>query len=176
MTSLTIIDSGYNTSARDGTANSGSDINNTSTYKASTVTLKSKGIRLKSGALIADEPNPSSNEPAAVHYVIFSNRLYDIDYTIDIQNESDRNILKDIAVLERTSGIKILYMSTASDTLKTIVEILGRTDTKFHGNEISTNIPAIIGRVKGISINQVSKSRKYAISGKITFEEEKVET
>ena len=186
MTNISILDTGFNDANRDGTAQSGSNINNLSTYIANSgtaVTIKCSGINMKSGANIADEPNPNSNEPARIHHTSFSNRVFDVKYKVNVTDSSQTSALKELAVFERTSGIKLLFADTTSDTLKTIFEILGRTDTKFHGTadevsnrskEVTDGIPVIVGRVRGFTIDQKPESRKIQITGKITFEEELV--
>lgn len=180
MARISIIDTGFNTADRNGTARSGTAITNFSTYKAgnstgqTSLTLNCPSLRLRGGTNLADEPNPSSDAPARVHSTTFNNRVFDIDFIIDIQNSTDRNVLKELVVLDRTKGIKLLYASDTSDILKTLPEIIGRTDTNFNGNEVGSSIPVIVGRVVGIDVRQISTSRKFAISGTITFEEEKV--
>ena len=181
MAIISLIDTGYNTADRDGNQRIGTDITSLSTYKAnlgSAIELKCPSIRKRSGINISDEPNPSSNEAARTHFNSFNNAVYEIDFIINIQNQSDRDLLKQINILERTSGVKLLYASTTSDVLKTIPELIGRTDTKFNSSSINginlSEIPILIGRVIGTSINQISTSRKFAISGTLTFVEERV--
>lgn len=179
MTSIVIKDTGWLTSERQGTQKTGSDITNLSTYRVNggnAITLKISDIRMKGGANVADEPNPTSNEPANVHYVIFSNDLYEIDYKLNVTDNSQAALVKELNVLYKTKGIKLLYADTTTDTIKTQIELVGRTDTKFHKNEVDEGIPVIVGRVRGLSINQISTSKTYQISGKITFEEGKVIT
>lgn len=183
MASITIRDTGYLTADRNGTANSGtrstgnSTPSNFTTYLCnggSAITIKCTGMRLRSGTNLADEPNPSSGDVAASHFVTFENRLIEFDFIIDVQSSTDRALLQEISLLERTSGIKVIYISDTSTTVKTLVEILGYTDSNFHGNEITSGLPAFIGRVKGTTINNISTSRRAAISGTITFEEERL--
>lgn len=179
MTSIVILDTGYNTSDRQGTANSGSDINSLSSYIAnggSALTIKCPRVRLRSGTNLADDPNPSSDDAARVHFTSFNNSIFEIDFIIDVTNDSDRSALKQIAVLSKTSGVKLFYATATSDTIKTLPELIGRTDTKFHGHEVTAGIPVIVGKVRGISIDQISTSRRFQITGTITFEEEKTES
>lgn len=176
MGKITIIDTGYYTSDREGGV-SGNSITSLGTYRAnsgSAITLNCPRIRLRSGTVVSDEPNPSSNDAARVHYNTFKNRIFEIDFAINVTDSSERNLMKEIAVLERTVGLKLVYNADTSDTIKTIPEIIGRTDTRFNGNEVSSTIPVIVGRVIGLNVDDVGNSRKYAIMGTITFEEEKV--
>lgn len=177
---IKIIDTGFNTSDRDGTANSGTNNANLATYKCNAgnaITLNCNPIRRRSGTNLSDEPNPNSNDIARVHFTTFSNAIYEIDFIINTRDETERKLLKEIVLLERTNGIKLLYNSDTSNVTKTLPEIIGRTDTKFHGSgkELTTE-PAIVGRVIGTQLNNFASSIKFSITGTLTFEEEKVIT
>ena len=179
MGKITIKDTGFNTSDRDGTANRETNKAVLSTYRCNNglaITLNCNPIRRRSGTNLSDEPNPNSNDIARIHFTTFSNAIFEIDFIIDVTSETERNLLKEIVLLERTNGVKLLYNSNTSDVIKTLPEIIGRTDTKFHGSgkELTNVEPAIVGRVIGTQLNNFATSRKYAITGTLTFEEEKV--
>ena len=183
MTNIQILDTGFNTSDRDGDANTGSDITNLTTYLTNAgaeISLNVKSIGLKSGTNLADEPNPSSDDAARVHFTSFNNRIFEIAFVIDITDTTQRGLFKEIAVLDRTSGVKLFFASTTSDTMKTIPEIFGRTDTRFHTpsstdvREVDIGIPVIVGKVRGVNITQIASSKKLQITGRLTFEEELV--
>ena len=131
-------------------------------------------IGRRSGINLADEPNPNSNEPARTHFTSFNNAVYEIHFIINVQDSTERDYLKELILMEKTRGIKLFYADTTSDVIKSLPEIIGRTDTKFHGNEATAGIPVIVGRIRGTQIDEVSTSRKFQISGTITFEEERV--
>jgi hypothetical protein len=59
---------------------------------------------------------------------------------------------------DRTPGVKALYVSGTSDNRKTLVELYGGTSTNFHGNEITTGLPAILGFVQNINVNDLPNS------------------
>ncbi len=86
---------------------------------------------------------------------------------------TERDSLREIHALSKTIGVKLLYSSDTSTSLKMIPEILGRTDTKFHDNEVTAGIPVFVCKVIGFTINN-KPSKKYAITGKLTIIEEKV--
>lgn len=177
MTNIVILDTGYNTSDRDGTPNTGTLQSDLSTYRVnggSAINIRCKGIRLVGGANLVDDPNPSSADATKVHFTIFNNDVYDMDFIIDVTDSTQRNILFHLSLIYKTTGVKLFYADTTSDTLKTIPEIVGRTDTKFHGNEVTAGIPVIVGKVRGVTFNQDPSSRRFQVTGKITFEEEKV--
>lgn len=179
MTSISIIDSGYNTTNKDGTPNSGVDITSLGSYIAyggQPITFNCQSIRGRSGLNVSDEPNPSSNDSSNIHYTSFNNRIFEIDYLINVTNVLERGLFKEMSVLDKTNGIKILYASTTNDNIKSTIEIIGRTNTKFNtiiGTTNLSSLPILLGKVVGFSFDQAGGSRKYQIKGTLTFEEEK---
>ena len=78
--------------------------------------------------------------------------------------------------LSRTAGLKLLYLSGVSDTMKTIVEILGainKAGTFSHASPtddngtIATTLPYLVGRVKNMSVTDGAKDKTY---WKISFD------
>ena len=147
------------------------------------ITLNCPRIGLRGGTNISDEPNPDSDDAAKIHYNSFENDVYELSFIIDVTSVADRALLKEINVLNRTNGIKLIYASDTSDTLKTLLELIGRTDTKFNisnpanvsGSTLNLNdIPVVIGRFIGKGIDNIATSRKFMITGSLTFREEKV--
>ena len=142
------------------------------------ITLKCPDFNLRGGTNLSDEPNPSSNAPTETHYNTFDNDIYEVPFITDVTSETERNLLKEINVLRKTIGVKLLYSSDTATNLKTLPEILGRIDTKFNTSPINgTNlagIPLFICRVIGIQINNIATSRRFMITGKLTIKEEKV--
>lgn len=178
MTKLTIIDTGWNTSARQGTKRTGNDKTNLGEYicnAGNAITLNSPGIKLQGGTNASAEPNPSSNESTETSHNTFKNETYTVPFKINVKESTERNLLKEIHLLNKTNGVKLLYPSDTTTNLKMATEILGRTDTKFHGNEVDEGIPVLACKATGIKIDDVPSSIKYAITGTITLIEEKVE-
>lgn len=177
MATLTIVDTGYLTSDRDGTAKSGTNIANLGAYICNggqAITINCPGISLKGGTNMSAEPNPSSNDATKTSFNTFDNEVYEIPFYIDVTNSSERLLLKEIWALNKTVGVKLIYSSDTSTNIKMLPEIIGRTDTRFHGYEVASGLPAFVCRCVGIQINNTSSSRKYAITGSLTFKEEKV--
>lgn len=188
MAKIIITDTGWLTSDRTGTQNSGTSIVSLSNYRCKGRTSESDAtiitggmiilncneINLVGGTQMADEPNPSSGDSTAVHFNTFENELYEIPFLIDVTDTTEKALLKEIRALHKTSGVKLIYASDVATTIKTLPELLGRTDTRFHGHEVISGLPAFVCRAKGIRIRNKSDSRKYSVSGTITFEEEKV--
>lgn len=180
MAILRIIDTGFLTSARDGNANDGDDIDSLADYIANAgnaITLNCPKISMQGGAQLAIEPNPSSSEAAQSHFNTFDNEVYEVPFLIDCTSTTDRALLQQIRVLHKTTGVKLLYSSDIATTRKMLPEIIGRTDTRFHGHEITAGIPCIVCRVKGIKIDNIAaQALNYNIIGVLTIEEEQVIT
>ena len=84
--------------------------------------------------------------------------------------------MKEINALRKTQGVKLLYSSDTTTTIKMLPELLGRTDTLFNSEPINdinlSGIPVFICRVIGIHLDNIP-SRKFAVTGKLTIKEEK---
>jgi len=141
-------------------------------YGGVEIPLNSGTIRFRSGMNASDDPNPSSNKPSQVHYTSFTNRIFEIDFFINVQDSDQRTQLKNIVVLERTKGLKLIYDSDTSNPIQMLPQIIGRTNTNFNIGSLE-GVPVIMGRVIGTSINQTGASRKFQVSGTLTFEESK---
>lgn len=177
MTKITIKDTGYATSDRQGTPVFGSSITTLSTYLVNSgedITLNVSDMNLQSGTNLSAEPNPASSDAAKISFNTFDNDMYTINFWINARSLTERALLKEIHVLGKTKGIKLLFSSDTSTESKMIPELLGRTDTKFHGNEIAAGIPVIVCKIKGIVFDNKPKSRKYSLTGKLTIQEEQV--
>ena len=179
---ITLMDSGFLTSARQGTAKFGTNKNNLGEYicnGGNAITLVCGNFSLRGGTNLSDEPNPSSNAPTETHFNTFDNDVYEVPFLIDVTSSSERALLKEINVLRKTLGVKLLYSSDTSTTIKMLPEILGRINTAFNTSTINgvnlAGIPLFICRVIGIQIDNASGSRKYAVAGKLTIKEEKVD-
>ena len=170
------------TSARQGTAKSGTNINELEGYicnGGNAITLNCGNFSLRGGTNLSDEPNPSSNKAAETSFNTFDNDVYEVPFMIDVTSSTERTLLKEINVLRKTLGVKLLYSSDTSTNIKMLPEILGRTDTAFNTSPINgvnlAGIPLYICRVIGIQIDNSSGSRKYTITGKLTIKEDKVD-
>lgn len=99
-----------------------------------------------------------------------------MNHIVNMTNAAEIDLLKEIILAERTSGIKLLYNSDTNDVTKTAPEVLGRVDTRFHASdrELKNNEPAIVGRIKSTNLGNIPTSIKYSVNLTITFEETKV--
>ncbi len=175
MTKITIKDTGFLTSDKEGTAKSGSDINDLGSYIVNSgvaITINCPKISLKGGTNLSDDPNPSSNDASKTSFNTFDNEVYEVPFIISAKDTSESNLVKEIRALYKTLGVKLLYSSDTATNLKMLPELIGRTDTRFNTGGLLT-IPLIVCRAVGVQIDS-RPSKKYAIRGKITFKEEKV--
>ncbi len=173
---ITIIDTGYPTSNREGSPKAGTDRNSPGSYicnSGNAITINCPNMSLTGGTNSSAEPNPSTNQSAETSHNTFKNEQYIVPFLINVTNSTERDSLREIHALSKTIGVKLLYSSDTSTSLKMIPEILGRTDTKFHDNEVTAGIPVFVCKVIGFTINN-KPSKKYAITGKLTIIEEKV--
>ena len=177
---ITIIDSGFLTSAREGTnpkaGNNKDDLEEYICNAGNPITLVCGNFSLRGGTNLSDEPNPSSNKAAETSFNTFDNDFYEVPFMIDVTSETERNLLKEINLLRYTLGVKLLYSSDTSTTIKMLPEILGRINTAFNTSEINgvnlSGIPLFICSVIGIQIDNIPSSRKFAVTGKLTIKEE----
>ena len=177
---ITIIDSGFLTSLREGTnPKEGTNKDVLGEYicnAGNPITLVCGNFSLRGGTNLSDEANPSSNKATGTSFNTFDNDVYEVPFMIDVTSETERNLLKEINLLRYTLGVKLLYSSDTSTNIKMLPEILGKTNTAFNTSSINgvnlSGIPLFICRVIGIQIDNTSGSRKYAVIGKLTIKEE----
>ena len=177
MAKITIIDTGYPTSNRQGTPKSGTSKASLGTYLCNAgdaITFNCPQMSIVGGTNASAEPNPTTNDSTETSHNSVKNKQYIVPFLIDATSSTDRDLLKEIYLLGDTIGVKLLYSSDTSTDLKMLPEILGRTDTKFHGKEITAGIPVFVCKIVGISVNNKPNSKNYAIMGKLTIIEEKV--
>jgi len=180
MGSLIIKDTGFFTADRQGNQLTNlTNIYSLEKYVANggnAITLKTGTLTRKSGLNVSDDPNPSSNDVARVHFVSFANAIYEIDHYVDVSNATEGALLKEILVLDRTKGLKLLYNSDNLGNIKSLPEIIGRVNTNFNtsNSDGCADNPVIIGKVIGTSLRTLPTSRKFQIVVTITFEEDKV--
>ena len=175
-----MIDTGFLTSSREGTnpksGNNKDDLEEYICNAGNPITLICGNFSLRGGTNLSDEPNPSSNAPAETSFNTFDNDVYEVPFLIDVTDSAERALLKEINLLRYTLGVKLLYSSDTSTTIKMLPEILGKTNTAFNTSRINgvdlAGIPLFICRVIGIQIDNTSASRRYAVTGKLTIKEE----
>ena len=180
MTKITIVDTGFLTADRDGTAKAGDDIDDPNNYicnSGTAIVLNCPKFSLDGGTNISADPNPSSGAATKTVFNTFKNETYTVPFIIDSTSGSETSLLKQINALHKTPGVKLLYSSDTSSTIKMLPEILGRDDTKFNSSTINgidlTSIKVLICRVIGIHIDNLPKSINYNITGHLTIIEEK---
>lgn len=153
MASLAIIDTGWASILRTGSqvsviSNSGSAIDLTQTQRLS----------FTRGAGIEVDPEPGTSSTTAQR-ISSENEIFSIEIALRKTETADRATA--LALLgrhqsstnpgiDRTDGIKALYVTGVTDERKTIIETIGATGTLFHGNEVPSASPAVFGFVKNI--------------------------
>jgi hypothetical protein len=166
MATLNIIDTGWYNLDRTGTqatsrANSGAAI-----------VLPSASVQFKSDASVESTPLPGMIATSA-QPIAYSNVVVSVVVLLRKDNSDDRGIFRDLfgvygdssyPGVHRTPGIKLLYMTTSTDVRKTIIELYGSSSgLMFHGNEISTNQPALPGYAYGFNVTDLPSSNMIRV-------------
>ena len=121
MTKITIQDTGFLTSDREGEPKKGSDITQLGDYivnSGKAITLECLSFHIESGTNLSAEPNPSSNDTARTAFNTFNNDVYTVQFRLSVRSASDRGLLKEINALRKTLGVKLLYSSDTATELK----------------------------------------------------------
>ena len=135
-------------------------------------------INRNAGANVDDGVNVGNYETTDLNFTSFANATYDFSCYVK-KGESDPltykyNMLTQIARLEKTKGLKLIYPNATTDTIKSIVELLGAYNADVgvfqgSGKALATGTPYISGRVLKVSaIKDDGKSKLFTF--KITFE------
>jgi len=173
---LKIYDTGYytkdNLSNRESFANMAGTTGSVNAY----IILNVKSITRNAGSNVDDTPNVGNYTTTDLNYTSFANATYDIECFVDKIDPNllgyDYNELYQIMRLEKTKGIKVLYVDSTSNDRKTIVELLGAknaVDGAFLGTVLPAGTPYISGRVLKVSgLKDDAKTSKFTF--KITFE------
>lgn len=158
MASLQLIDTGYCNKDRSGTVES--TIANSGTAVTLTQTAR---LALRKKANIEAEPEPGAYGTGDIDANVMSVEpgMYDLTLELSKTDATQQEIIKDLyGVFDNasypgfmhTKGVKALIISGTSDTRKTMVELIGSTSTAFHGNEITTGLPALLVHVETIHV------------------------
>ena len=178
MAKIVIRDTGYLTTNKSGTPRSGTDINNLGTYLCNSgtgITLTSSTDHFQGGTNLSAEPNPGSNAPTRMVMNTFENDIYRIPFIINSRLAAEYNLIKELAVFYKTDTIKLIYPSASADIKNFIVELIGRTNTKFNTSDLGlVGIPVLVCKCIGLEMD--ARPTKYAFKGTLTFKEEPVVT
>lgn len=175
MASLKLLDTGYISNETLASQTQLSDANRAG-YTGSAVsgfTLKSATVTLASKSSVENKPIINTVTDSNTSLVSVSNRVFKVSCILAKTITSAGWSVNDVYQLlrmDRTKGLKLLYPSGTSDTMKTIVEALGAVNTNGNFAEasptddegtVSTTTPYLIGRVKNINLRDESNSKSY---------------
>ena len=177
MANIKILDTGYLSADRTGTPlavtlRAGYDGSGT----VSPFTLKVESLNKEGNSLIDNSPIPNSGDQTKTIFIGFENNGYALNCIVSKDQSNtgyQYDYLYQLSKLEKTSGMKLLYVDSTTDGTKTIVERFGNKNVsgvfQGSGKELSASTPYLIGRVKKVRIGDDAKGDKYRIS--INFEE-----
>jgi hypothetical protein len=143
-------------------------------------------ISRNAGGEVDNTPSPGTYESAELNMTSFENAKYTFTCQVkyDVYTSStnyDYSWLYQLVRLERTKGLKLIYPSNTSDTVKTPVELMGAYNSvngvfQGSGKPLAAGYPYISGRVSRVnSLDFDAKSKMLKF--KIEFDcEEEVES
>lgn len=175
---IKLLDTGWYSKDRTGTQAS---VSNRAGYDGSSsvtaFTLKTRSITLTRASNQDDNPVPSSTTATEVNKVTSENNRYTLKLILakdDATSGFQYSQLYQLARLDKTLGVKLLYPSDVTDDLKELIELMGEVNTsgafQGSGKEIAAGTPYIVGRISSVSINSGENQKFFDIS--INFIEE----
>lgn len=161
MASLQLKDTGWYSKERTGTqatvkVNSGS-----------AVELRTASMQLRRGFSVESTPLPGTSGRTSAQPIAGENEILAVSVILRKDNSSDRNLLSLLIGTydstanpgaDRTPGVKALFISGTTDEKKTLIELYGGTATLFHGNEITAGLPAVLGFIQNLNVNDLPNS------------------
>ena len=138
-------------------------------------TLKPSNITIGAQVKVEGKPIIDTLTDVSTTLVSTQNRVLQVSAIIQksiTTSGYDVNDVHQFFRLDRTRGLKLLYVDATGDTKKTIIEALGavNTDNKdLFASEtpsetngtVSTTTPYLVGRVKDLSLTDSSVNTKY---------------
>ena len=149
IANLIIIDTGYlSITTSSGTqatmANSGNTIN-----------LKTSSISYTGDRNVDDSPIINSNSESSLNTGSINNAKIIVQGVMKRDNTSDMDLLKEMNLLRKTFGIKLLYSSSTTDGYREITDSIGSTDS----THLSGTTPHIHIRVLNFSVKQIADTK-----------------
>jgi len=175
---IKLLDTGWYSRDRTGTQ---ATVANRAGYDGSssvtTFTLKTRSVTLTRASNQDDNPVPSSTTATEVNKVTSENNKYTLKCLLkkdDTTSGFQYSQLYQLARMDKTSGVKLLYPSDTTDDIKELIELMGEANTsgvfQGSGKELSASTPYIVGRITSLSINGGENQEYFDIT--ITFIEE----
>lgn len=139
-------------------------------------------IKRNAGANTDNSPTPGNYSNPDINFVSFEGTTYMIECSM-AKNYSPASTFQynfwiQLARLEKTKGLKVIYPSSASDTYKTSIEQFGEYNAsngvfQGSGKPLPAGTPYISGRVHKISgFSDDSKSKRFKFTIEFRCEEE----
>ena len=179
MANVKILDTGYIKNSTLGGQTQLSVANRAGWDGASTIysfTLNVTSLRLAGGAKTENKPVVGTLDDVDTSVVSSRNRMIQVSITltkVDQAGNYQYNELFELVRLERTKGLKLIYVDGTSDNLKTIVEFLGEENvggvfssgspSETNGT-VSSTTPYLVGRIKNFNVSDSSAEDKYRIT------------
>jgi hypothetical protein len=167
MASIQIIDTGWYSTERSGTqstvkANSGSAIDLTTTAS----------VQFRRGFSVESTPLPGTTGRTSAQPIAGENEVLAVSVLLKRDDATHRAILRSLVGqydsdtnpgIDKTVGVKALYVSSTTDVRKTFLELYGGTATLFHGNEITAGLPAVLGFVQNLNVNDIANTSLISV-------------
>jgi hypothetical protein len=185
MTKIKILDSGYLSATTALTSQTQITATNRAGYTGSTVSafsLDTANLSLNGSVGIEDKPIINTLVESQTSLISVTNRRIPINVIVRKTMVADGfqyTKLYQLARLERTHGLKILYLDSAADgAIPTIIEVFGApnigqspfasaTASDATGT-VGLTIPYLVGRVRDVSISDDASGNYWRVS--FTFE------
>lgn len=114
-------------------------------------------VALTEGVNVEVSPQPGSFLPVEPNYTGVENRVWTVSVSFDTKNSNHVSAFRHLIGVPgdatfhgmKTEGLKAIYVANNADPRLTVLHLVGRTTSAFHGEEIPTGRRAIVGYVKG---------------------------
>jgi hypothetical protein len=176
MASIKILDTGYATADKTGTQytlsnRAGTDVAQTS---INSFDLQIENITLNGGGSVQDNAEIKTNfHLSSASPVTHNNPVFLLSCSVArdaLPADFDNGFLFQLIKLERTKGVKILYLSDTTNRLPELVELygIGYKGSAFSSTVGGATIPYVPGYVKSVSNLRVAAGNDK-LSFQITF-------
>lgn len=169
MVQTYLLDTGYLSTAREpaGSPSADEQVNN-----GSAVAIDIQDIKLTQGSNVERSPHTGELSSTPANLVSVENRVYDVTIRCDRTEASEREVLRHLAGVsgsstypgaDRTEGVKLIYANGSSARQQSLIEVLGRLGTNFHGNEINTLFSALVGYVSQVVVDESGDGSHFKV-------------
>lgn len=175
MAQIKILDTGFVSNETRATQTQLSDANRAG-YTGSAVTsftLKNSGVSLGTSVNIEQKPIINSLTDNDSSLISVGQQIYSVNFILEkdiVTAGWDVNNLVQIMRLDRTYGLKLMYMTATGDTIPTIVEAMGQVNTGGNFSDaspsddngtVSTTTPYLLGRVRNLRVSDSATNNTF---------------